>query len=268
MTDTSAPAADPGSAASAASAARWRALLRGALVLLFVVGVLVHVAVQVPIPPVIVFMVVFAIALYLLTREGRARTVGVVLGGVGAALFLLGNLPFVIDDLQHPDSFIGFLTSGAGSVGAVVGLVAMLGTLLHWGDAPVRPLGIVAGALVAVVAVIGVVATIGATSDDRQPGDVVLVAKDADYVTPGSNRNGDVKAADPAKITVDAGSGAVFVKNEDLFRHTFTIEALHIDEELPASKSIRVPIDAPPRDYPFKCSVEGHDDMRGTLTVR
>jgi hypothetical protein len=108
-------------------AAAWRALLRIAVILLIAVAVLVHVYVQVPIPPLLVFVVLFGVVLYLLTREGRARTVGVVLGGIGALLFMLGNLPIVLEDVAHPDSLLAFVASGAGIVGAVLGFVAMLG---------------------------------------------------------------------------------------------------------------------------------------------
>jgi hypothetical protein len=244
-------------------ASRWRGLLRLALILLIVVGVVVHVYVQVPIPPIIIFFVVFGVALYLLTREGRARTVGVVLGGVGAALFVLGNLPFVVEDLTHPDSGLAFFTSGAGIVGAVLGLVAMLGALMRWNERAVTPVGAL-GAL-AVVAVIGygAVETVGVDSDEREPGDVALVAEDVDYFLEGE----DPEREDDAQVTVERGA-AVFVDNKDLYRHTFTVESLGIDEEIQAGVDQRVVINAEPGRYEFVCDVEGHeDDMKGTLIV-
>ena len=243
---------------------RWRRLLRLALILLIIVGVVVHVYVQVPIPPIIIFFVLFGVALYLLSREGRARTVGVVLGGVSATLFVLGNLPFVLEDLTHPDSGLAFFTSGAGIVGAVLGLVAMLGALLRWNERAAAPIGAVG--VVALVAVIayGVVETLGVDSDERQSGDVVLVAEDVDYFPEGE----DPEREDDVQLTVEQG-GAVFVDNKDLYRHTFTVERLGIDEEIQAGVDQRVVIDAEPGRYEFVCEVEGHeDDMKGTLIVR
>lgn len=243
---------------------QWRALLRTALVLLIVVAVLVHVSVQAPIPPLIIFMVLFGVVLYLLGREGRARKVGVVLGGVGALLFLVGNLPFVLEDLSHPDSMLGFIASGAGIVGAVLGFVAMLGVLLRWGSAPARPLLGAGAAVVLAVIGVGIVSTLGVDEDERQAADVILVAEDADYVLKGD----DPERKDPAELTVAQG-GAVFIDNNDLYRHTFVVEALGVDEEVQAGIGRRVVIDAAPGQYEFICDVEGHeDDMKGTLTVR
>lgn len=243
---------------------RWRALLRNALMVLIAVAVLVHVAVQVPIPPLIVFVVLFGVVLYLLGREGRARKVGVVLGGVGALLFLVGNFPFVLADLSHPDSLLGFIASGSGIVGAVVGFVAMLGVLLRWGSAPVRPLLAAGAAAILAVIGVGIVATLGVDEDERQEGDVVLVAEDADYVLEAE----DPEREDQAELTVEQG-GAVFIDNKDLYRHTFVIEVLGVDEEVQAGIGRRVVIDAAPGEYEFHCDVEGHeDDMKGRLTVR
>lgn len=243
--------------------ATWRWLLRAAVIMLILVGLLVHAYVQVPIPPVIIFLVVFCVVLSLLAREGKARTVGVVLGGVASALFILGNLPFVIEDLSHPDSALAFLASGVGVVGAVVGVVAMLGALLHWPSGGATALTALGGAAVAAVVVVAGIGLVGVDSDSRQPGDTVLVADDADYTPEGENpdREADVR------LTVSAGS-AVFVNNKDLYRHTLVIDALGIDEEVPASSDRRVLIEAEPGEYEFICDVSGHEeDMRGTLVV-
>ncbi len=100
--------------------------------------------------------------------------------------------------------------------------------------------------------------------DERRPGDVVLVAEDADYFPEGE----DLNRKEDARITVER-DGAVFVDNKDLYRHTFTVESLGIDEEVPAGVDRRVVIDAEPGRYEFICDVEGHEeDMKGTLTVR
>ncbi len=69
--------------------------------------------------------------------------------------------------------------------------------------------------------------------------------------------------------TTLSGSGTVgiFIQNEDPFRHTFAIDALDIELELPASTDRRIDIVAAPGTYDFFCSVPGHDDMVGTLTI-
>ena len=243
--------------------ARWRGLLRLALIVLIAVGALVHVYVQVVIPPVLVFMILFGVTLFLLTREGRARTVGVVLGGVFAVLFLVGNLPFVIADVSHPDSFLPFLASAAGIVGSLLGFVAMLGALLAWPSPAVRPLTIAGGVAIIVLAIVSLVSSLGVESDEAQPDDVVLIAQDVDFEPEGTN----LERTEDASLEVEEG-GAVFVENKDLYRHTFAIDELNLEVELPARAERRIEIDAPAGDYVFYCSVEGHEeDMRGTLTV-
>lgn len=243
--------------------ARWRGLLRLALILLIAVAVLVLGYAQVVIPPLIVFIVLFGITLFLLTREGRARTVGVVLGGVFAVLFLVGNLPFVIADVSHPDSFLPFISSAAGIVGSLLGFVAMLGALMGWPAPAVRPLTIAGAAAIVLLAIFGLVSSLGVESDEPQAGDVVLVAQDVDFEPEGTN----LERTEDASVELGEG-GAVFVENKDLFRHTFAIDELDLEVELPAGADRRIELDAPAGEYVFYCSVEGHEeDMRGTLTV-
>ena len=243
--------------------ARWRGLLRLALMILIAVAVIVLAYAQVVIPPLIVFIVLFGITLFLLTREGKARTVGVVLGGVFAVLFLVGNLPFVIADVSHPDSFLPFLSSAAGIVAVLLAFVAMLGALMGWPSPAVRPLTIAGGVAIALLAIFGLVSSLGVESDEAQDGDVVLIAQDVDYEPEGSN----LERTEDAPLELEQG-GAVFVENKDLFRHTFAIDELNLEIELPAGADRRIEIDAPAGDYVFYCSVEGHEeDMRGTLMV-
>lgn len=49
--------------------------------------------------------------------------------------------------------------------------------------------------------------------------------------------------------------------------HTFTVEALGVNLEIPALKSRRIAFDAPPVTYEFVCTVPGHESMTGTLIV-
>lgn len=243
--------------------ARWLRLLRFALILLIIVGALVHVYAQIVIPPVIVFMVLFGVALFLLSRKGRTCTIGTVMGGVFAVLFLVGNLPFVIADVSHPESFFSFIASAAGIVGSFLGLVAMLGALLGWPSPAVRPLTIGGGVVIALLAVFGIVSSLGVDNDEAQEGDALLVADAVDYEPKGTN----LEREQDAEISIEAG-GAVFVENKDLFRHTFAIDELDMEVELASGVERRIEIDAPAGDYTFYCSVEGHEeDMRGTLTV-
>lgn len=243
--------------------ARWRGLQRFALIVLIAVCVLIHAYAQIVIPPLVVFGVLFAVSLFLLGRDGKARTTGVVMCGVLSVLFVLGNLPFVIADIAHPESFLPFVTTAAGVIGAVLGFVGMLGALLGWPAPAVRSLTIAGVAAIVLAAIGGLVAMLGVEDDEAQAGDTVLVAKDVDFEPEGQ----DVERSEDVAIEVASGGG-VLVQNEDLFRHTFAIDELDLEVELPAGAHRRVEIDAPAGEYVFYCSVEGHEeDMRGTLTV-
>lgn len=245
-------------------ASQWGLLLRAALLVLIVVAVLIHVYVQFIIPPVVVNVLLFVVALVLMAREGRARTVGIVIGGVSALLFTLGNLPFIAEDIAHPESSLAFIASCAGIIGSIAGFIAMLGLLLNWADGAARPIRLVASVALAAVVVLGIVSYLGVDDDAPESGDVVLVAEDVDYFIKGES----VERDDETAVGVDSG-GAVFIENKDLYRHTFVIEDLDIKEEVPAGANRRVVIDADPGEYEFICDVTGHDeDMRGTVSVR
>jgi len=58
------------------------------------------------------------------------------------------------------------------------------------------------------------------------------------------------------------------VENRDPVRHTFTIEQLGIDVELPAGTNRRVEFTALAGTYAFHCTVPGHESMTGMVVVR
>ncbi|HKJ55959.1 MAG TPA: cupredoxin domain-containing protein, partial [Nitriliruptoraceae bacterium] len=58
------------------------------------------------------------------------------------------------------------------------------------------------------------------------------------------------------------------VDNRDPFHHTFAIEELGIEVDLPANTARDVPLDgASPGVYTFVCTVVGHETMTGTIEV-
>jgi plastocyanin len=190
------------------------------------------------------------VGLVLLHRPGRT---GVVVIGVAAILFLLGNLPFVASDLSHPSSFVQFSTTVLGTVTAVVGALAMVGALVRWPERAAGRLGGLAVIIVLLGLGFSVVASLFVTNQAAEPGDITVEAKETEFV--------------PDTLRAKAGLVAVHVGNEDLSRHTFTIDALDVDLEIPGGKSRRVEFQAVPGTYDIECDVPGHEDMEGTLTV-
>jgi plastocyanin len=205
---------------------------------------------QVVIPPLIVFGVLFVVAIVLLQRPGKA---GPVMIGILSALFVLTNVPFVLADLQHPESFFGFFPAAVGVTAGVLGVVAAIGFLRRWSPGTAGRTSAVFGGLVLVALGVSLAATLTLDDDARQDGDVVVTAENAEW--------------DPESSTADPGDVAVFVHNADPYRHTFTVEDLDVDVEIPASTDRRVTFTAEPGEYQLTCEVPGHEDMEGTLTV-
>ena len=68
-------------------------------------------------------------------------------------------------------------------------------------------------------------------------------------------------------IRDSAGTVGVWVDNRDGIHHTFTIEGLDVDLEIPALKAKRVDFEAPAGTYDVICTVPGHESMTATLSV-
>lgn len=185
-----------------------------------------------------------------LWKPGRATYT--IFGVIGALVILL-NLPFIIEDLAHPESAFGFNTTTwpllTSIVMVTVGVAAWRplaqrsSTVLVWGALTVFGLGLVAS----------LVAALSLEDDVVQAGDVELIAEKVEWA--------------PEEVSTPSGSVAVFVSNEDPVRHTFTIDQLDVNLELPAGTDRRIAFDAPSGTYEFYCSVPGHDGMRGTITI-
>jgi plastocyanin len=102
-----------------------------------------------------------------------------------------------------------------------------------------------------------VVAAVGGGSPARaQPGDIRVPMKNARFKV--------------ERITAPSGRITVVIKNEDLFWHTFTIDALDVDSRVPVHASRRVTFTAEPGTYTFYCAIPGHRSigMEGKLVVQ
>jgi plastocyanin len=226
----------------------WRDALTIALVLdaLFCAALLVLIGE--PIPPLIVFMVLFAGLAVAVRRTARAWPA--IVAVVAGLLFIVGNLPFIVEDLAHPETIAAFVPIFLLTITTVF---VMISGVLAARSAASDPMSLGIG--FAVVGVLGVLASVGLAGtvedDVRQAGDVEVVAEDTEY---------------PTEVTVTSGDG-LFVDNQDIFRHTFVVDDTDIHHELPGGASRRVTVDLEPGDYTFRCDVPGHERMEGTLVV-
>ncbi len=205
--------------------------------------------IQTVIPPLAVGALITAVGLLLLRRAHR---VGIVVLGLTSAVMLVGNLPFALDHLAHPASAIDFVHAASGSLGRLLAVLAAVGAWRRASEASARRFAVgVMGLGAATVAFAGV-AMLATTGDTAASEDVTVVVSGSAF---------------PEQIVVGAGE-TLFVDNQDLFRHTFTVEATDVDAELPAASGVRVGIDVAPGTYDVICAVPGHEFMTATLEVR
>lgn len=228
----------------------WRLLLAALALGLILVTVVVQATQSAVIPPLIVQAVLLVVGLVLLAVRPR---LGAIVLAVLAVLALLVNLPFIAGDLSHPESVWSFVPAALAVLGGVVGLVALIGVLRRIDGGAAKAVGALSG-----VAVLGILAIAVASSDPeddvKQDGDQGMFAEDFEFR--------------PDEFTAAAGDVGVFIGNDDLVRHNFSIDDLDVDEELPSKAFVRIQLtDVAPGEYRYYCNIEGHEDMTGTMTV-
>jgi plastocyanin len=71
------------------------------------------------------------------------------------------------------------------------------------------------------------------------------------------------------KLKLPGQRVAITLENHDLFWHTFTVDALHVDLRVPMRARQTVQFEAPAGTYSFYCAIPGHEllGMKGTLVV-
>lgn len=243
--------AAPGPTSSEATSTSWdRAIIGGVAAFALAALVIIVVIAQEVIPPLVVLPLLLAGAVALRARKRRAGDITL---AVLCLLTILGNLPFLIEDLGHPASAPAvFATSLVMVLGVLVALAGAVCSIFGWAPGAGTPVAGAAAIVAALGALVGLAAGSAATSDTVRAGDQVVRAEKVEF------------SAD--SVSVRSG-GAVVVDNADLARHTFTVEDTDINTDVPANRARRTVIDLPAGEYRFFCEVPGHESMEGTLVV-
>lgn len=228
----------------------WKKLLERATIAAIVTIVLVNVFAGI-IPPLVVFVLIWIGGL-LWAREASKGPAILLL--VSFVAFVATSAPFVIPTLTVPASAGDFVLNLASLLAALVAIVAAVAVIRNAGgpSPAARSLGLAAAAVFVAGTILSIVSLVGYDDAVAQEGDVRLVTKDVEFR--------------PASLDAEAGTVSVFVDNEDGTLHTFTIDELDVDLDVPASKSARVTFEAEPGEYEFFCKPH-KDDMEGTLRV-
>lgn len=229
----------------------WVKLLRWATIAALVVVIFINVVAGV-IPPLLVFVLLWAGGLFWLTRSTKGPAILLLVTFVA---FLLMSGPFIVPSLMAPAGGAEFVTNLLSVLAAIAGILAAVAILRrrheHASDTPKR-----VGLLVAALAIVGIAvatfATMGYENPAPQEGDVELAAQDIEFTQ--------------TELEAQSGQVGVFVSNADATLHTFTIDELDVNLTIPASKDARVTFEAEPGTYEFYCAPH-REDMQGTLTV-
>jgi plastocyanin len=230
---------------------RWRPVLVAAALTQILFEVVFMVVSGEVVRPAIVWSALLTIGLLVL---GRHRRAGAALLGFVSLVHFATSAAFLAEGLVHPESFWDFWLGW--SIVLTAGLGALAGAAV-WrredGSKRARAVALGIMALIVALGIVGGVATIAYDSEAAQDGDIALSARNVQF--------------EPANLIADSGEVAVFVDNDDSFRHTFSIDALDVDLEMPGGKATRVEFIAEPGTYEFYCAVPGHEDMKGVLVV-
>jgi len=234
----------------------WRHLLRYAaiadLLVMAVVGIAVRDKEALAFAGAIFIGIVF-----LRIRSGFAGIIMLGVLSLDAAVFML---PAAASNSTHRGRFVDLLIPLSLAVISVSGLLAAVGSIfLHRRpETSGRSAAVVAQAMLAVfiVALIaGVVSQRASRAETARTGDIIVEMRNTAFLQ--------------KTLQGQSGSISVAVANHDLFWHTFTIDALHINVDVPIGANRRVTFDAPPGRYEFYCRVPGHRaaGMKGVLTI-
>ena len=201
------------------------------------------------IPFFLIFIVVFAGLGFWVSRGGRASAIVL---AVLAVLFIVMNVPFIIPTLNVPESFVDFTTTAWILLAALTALVAgIMAFRTSEPSAGARTFERAVAGLAVIAVVYSLVATATYDGAVKQDGDIEVTTADLEF--------------EPAEVE-SGGTVAIFVTNDDPTTHTFTIDDLDVNLDIPANQTARIEFEAEPGEYRFYC-VPHQPDMEGTLTI-
>jgi plastocyanin len=198
----------------------------------------------------IVPAVVAVVAAFLVVRFG---TWAKIVGAVVALLvgFLLWWTAF---GLQSPQSFFDFLPGLLVVPGVLIAIVSGIASVVakRRGRFSERATGgertwirAITGVVALLAVLSGILTATGRSSADQATADASVLAKDFEF--------------DQLEYTV-AGGSSVFVRNDDPFLHTFTIDELTIDEVLTPGDEVLITIPSKPGTYIMYCTPHSDPD--------
>ena len=234
----------------------WRHLLRYAAIADLLVMAIVGIAVRDKEALAFAAAILVGI-LFLRIRSGIAGVIMIGVLSLDAAVFML---PAAASNSTHRGRFVDLLVPLSLAVISASGTLAAVGSVFRHRlpETSGRAAAVVLQATIAVFIVALIAGTISQRTSKAE------VARAGDITVEMRNT-----AFQQKTLSAQGGSLSVAVSNHDLFWHTFTIDALHVNVDVPIGANRRVTFNAPPGRYEFYCRVPGHRaaGMHGILTV-
>jgi plastocyanin len=245
------PASDPHTSGpldrSTAPMQPWLRVAAWAAGVVVAIDVLFLVLIQVLAHPLAGFSVLTLIGIALLRRRPRIGMWMLVI----SSLVALVDVGSAIPHLTHPSSGVDFIHAVVGVFGRLLVVGAGVAVWRQASDASARRVGTAAVGLLGAAALLAAVASLLSSGQQAAPQDAVSSITDAEF-----------------EDAVVASGGTLFVDNQDLFRHTYTVVGSDIDVHLAARQGERIAIDLDPGIYDIICVIPHHDFMTGTLEVQ
>jgi plastocyanin len=191
-------------------------------------------------------------------RRGRPGLVLLGLLFTDVAVFML---PAAVSNASAGEAIGGIVLPASLAATSLAGLVAAVAAAVgrrRGRTGGLGPIVVAAGAVVVVAITLAAVTVAGPPRAAVAAGSQQLTLQAA-----GAAFSATSLAASPGRVTVS-------LANHDLFWHTFTIESIGVNLDVPVGGTRSVTFTATPGTYKFTCTVPGHEaaGMRGTLTVR
>ena len=234
----------------------WRHLLRYAAIADLLVMAIVGIAVRDKEALAFAAAILVGI-LFLRIRSGIAGVIMIGVLSLDAAVFML---PAAASNSTHRGRFVDLLIPLSLAVISASGALAAVGSVFRHRlpETSGRAAAVVLQATIAVFIVALIAGTISqrtSKAEVARAGDITVEMRNTAFLQ--------------KTLTAQGGSISVAVANHDLFWHTFTIDALHVNVDVPIGANRRVTFNAPPGRYEFYCRVPGHRaaGMHGILTV-
>jgi plastocyanin len=234
----------------------WRALLRLAAVAYLIALVLTAIVLDDLLAAVLAAFVLIGLALL----RFRSGWFGVALLGLVFAEPLIWTLSGAVSNILRGERFVAIIIPSALAALSLAGVIAAVAVVVRRRDP-------YAGEKWASMTAFGAaslfVLFIAASFFFRREGKPVV--QPTDILLDAENM-----AFSHKELVANTRDITIHLDNHDLWWHTFTIDELGIDLQVPMGANQQITFNAPPGTYRYYCNVPGHEDigMHGTLTVK